>query len=305
MNEVQTNDFESELIIGLVSAVGTENRRLIDLLQEILGYAGYSCKTVKVSRDVIPQLVDVTFSDTDYFDRINQLMDAGNQARSLNGGSNSILARGVASRICAERSKDSSQQSQPMPKHAFIIDSLKRPEEVAELRQIYPFGFVLIGVHEEEIRRRNLLQARQVNAEQIEFLLKRDAEEIAEPHGQRMNKTFHSADFFVQISDSENQLRCDLNRIVELWFGSPFVTPTFDEHAMFMAFASALRSADLSRQVGAVIARNNEILSTGANDCPKSGGGLYWPIRDTKGGCINDMEGGRWKGLHAVRRRFQ
>ena len=45
-----------------------------------------------------------------------------------------------------------------------------------------------------------------------------------------------------------------------------------------MAFTSALRSADLSRQVGAVIAKEQEIIATGANDCPKSGGGLYWPI---------------------------
>ncbi|RPI59697.1 MAG: dCMP deaminase family protein, partial [Planctomycetaceae bacterium] len=77
----------------------------------------------------------------------------------------------------------------------------------------------------------------------------------------------------------------------------PTITPTFNEFAMFMAFASSLRSADLSRQVGAVVARENEILSTGANDCPCYGGGLYWPAfigdriddtprgRDYKRGC--------------------
>jgi deoxycytidylate deaminase len=46
---------------------------------------------------------------------------------------------------------------------------------------------------------------------------------------------------------------------------------------MFLAFASSLRSADMSRQVGAVIAKDREIISTGANDCPTFGGGLYWP----------------------------
>jgi deoxycytidylate deaminase len=49
---------------------------------------------------------------------------------------------------------------------------------------------------------------------------------------------------------------------------------------MFMAFTSALRSADLSRQIGAVIAIDNEIIATGGNDCPKAGGGLYWPEYD-------------------------
>lgn len=79
--------------------------------------------------------------------------------------------------------------------------------------------------------------------------------------------------------------------MVELWFGYPFHTPTFDEYAMFMAFAAALRSADLSRQVGSVVALKNEIISTGANDCPKCGGGLYWPERS--GNCISDHPDGR------------
>jgi deoxycytidylate deaminase len=41
---------------------------------------------------------------------------------------------------------------------------------------------------------------------------------------------------------------------------------------MFMAFSSALRSADLSRQVGAVIAKNGDLIASGANDVPKFGG---------------------------------
>ena len=48
-----------------------------------------------------------------------------------------------------------------------------------------------------------------------------------------------------------------VSRLVELLFGNPFISPNFDEYAMFMAYASSLRSADLSRQIGAVIAREN------------------------------------------------
>ncbi|MBF4222540.1 cytidine deaminase, partial [Vibrio anguillarum] len=74
------------------------------------------------------------------------------------------------------------------------------------------------------------------------------------------------------------------------------VTPTFDEFAMFMAFSSSLRSADLSRQVGAVMTKNKNIIATGANDIPQAGGGLYWPEYDSKGERIVDKEGGRdWK----------
>jgi deoxycytidylate deaminase len=76
-------------------------------------------------------------------------------------------------------------------------------------------------------------------------------------------------------------------------FGNPYITPNFDEFAMFMAFASALRSADLSRQIGAVIARNNEIIATGANDCPRAGGGLYWPVYDKDNREYIDESNGR------------
>ena len=79
---------------------------------------------------------------------------------------------------------------------------------------------------------------------------------------------------------------------MELWFGNPFITPTFDEHAMFLAYSAGLSSADLSRQVGAVVARDSQILSTGANDCPQAGGGLYWPTRQADG-CIGDTLDGR------------
>jgi len=46
---------------------------------------------------------------------------------------------------------------------------------------------------------------------------------------------------------------------------------------MFHAQAAALRSSDLSRQVGAVIATETaEIISTGCNEVPKAGGGKVW-----------------------------
>ncbi len=62
---------------------------------------------------------------------------------------------------------------------------------------------------------------------------------------------------------------------------------------MFHAFSASLRSADLSRQVGAVIAKEDEIIAAGANECPKFGGGLYWPMFNEETKSIEDVEGGR------------
>ena len=50
---------------------------------------------------------------------------------------------------------------------------------------------------------------------------------------------------------------------------------------MFQAQTAALRSADLSRQVGAAIStREGEIVAVGCNEVPKAGGGQYWPGDD-------------------------
>jgi len=293
MNEHLSDEFDSELIIGLVSAVGAEKYLVIDLLKERLGRAGYAVRVVKVSSDVIPLFGPIPEHNNDNYEKIGDLMDAGNAARA-SASDDSVLALGVATQIFALRRKDDKDLPQPLEKTAFIVDSLKRAEEVERLRLIYPSGFILVGVHEEESRRRgHLINNQGLTEKNADNLIRRDAEEGKVKHGQRVNKTFHLADFFVRISDNHDRLRCDIKRIVELWFGNPFLTPTFDEHAMFLAFSAALRSADLSRQVGAVVTKDSQILSTGANDCPKAGGGLYWPIRLPGKGCIGDIDQGR------------
>ncbi|MBI1348791.1 cytidine deaminase [bacterium] len=287
-----SDEFHPEMVIGLVSAVGTDNWRVIRILSDALGRAGYDVNPTKISKDVIPIVVDVSTVPIDYTKRVSFLMDKGNEARTQSSD-DGILAYGAAARIFASRTKDARGIPQPRSKTVQVIDSLKRPEEVAVLRQVYGSGFVLIGVHEEGVRRRKHLAEKGVSEPDIDNLIERDAEEKREPHGQRVNKTFHLADFFVKIEDSEDQLNCDVWRIVKLMFGDPFVTPTFDEFSMFMAFSAALRSADLSRQVGAVVTINDQILATGANDCPRRGGGLYWAYRNTSTHCVEDEPNGR------------
>lgn len=303
-NYLSNEELDSELVIGLVCAVGTESRLVIDLLKERLGLAGYRVEVAKISRDVIPRLVEVPCDTRESFERYSALMTAGNQCRAISGiealGDDSILALGASAHIAALRKSLSAEsgedngETSPPSKVAYIIDSLKRPEEVEKLRVIYPSGFVLLGIHADfQIRRNHLIQDKGMSMEQADSLLARDSEEAKEPHGQRVNSTFHLADFFVQIQGSREALRNDIKRLVELWFGNPFLTPTFDEYAMFFAFTAALRSADLSRQVGAVVARRNEIVATGANDCPTAGGGLYWAIRNEQTGKVEDASAGR------------
>jgi hypothetical protein len=86
-----------------------------------------------------------------------------------------------------------------------------------------------------------------------EQLIARDEEERNE-FGQHVSDTYYRADAFI---DATERTRTDdaIRRFVEVVFGHPFATPTADELAMQQAFTAGLRSADLSRQVGAAIVR--------------------------------------------------
>ena len=283
----------SELVIGLVGAVGTELRKVIDILSQRLTVFNYVPKEIGVSKCVIPLAVALPedFSPQGEYAHISTLMNAGDKAREQSGD-NSILALGIAATIAVDRPQ-SDDQPDHRPRHAYIVSSLKHPAEVRRLREIYPEAFYLIGVHADAKRRHHYLtEEKRLKPEEAEALIQRDEDEHL-PYGQKTTDTFHMSDFFVQLTENQDQLKYSLWRILDILFGHPYATPTFDEYAMFMAFAASLRSADLSRQVGAVVTKEKEIIATGANDCPKFGGGLYWPDYDEKTFMIGDSEAGR------------
>lgn len=154
--------------------------------------------------------------------------------------------------------------------------TLKRPEEVATLRKVYGDGFFLIGVFATETERLDYLIERNAPKDEALRLIRRDAEESDDEFGQYTTDTFQLSDVFVQFRNGAFEE--ELSRFFNLIFSHPYITPTQQEHGMFMAYAASLRSAQLGRQVGAAItSEDGDILAVGTNDVPKPGGGLYWP----------------------------
>jgi len=100
-------------------------------------------------------------------------------------------------------------------------------------------------------------------------------ENASDFYGQRTRDTFELCDVFIKGVDPEY---VGLDRALKLCFGSVFTTPSIDEYAMAMAYAASLRSADLSRQVGAsIVNASKEVVAVGANEVPRFGGGQPWP----------------------------
>ena len=281
---------DSELVLGLITTVGTEMDNVIKDIKDQLAFFKYTVEEISVSREIISQFEDVKPEFSSEYERITHYMDLGNKIRNESNDA-SILMKGVSRFIYQKRDKDSRQNVQPRKRVAYIINSIKHPEEVEFLRDTYGYGFHLIGVTSNYKRRIKYLTERKgLNNEYAKELLRRDEnEEIKQ--GQHTQDAFQLADYFINVTEDSDQTYNSVERLIDLLFGNPFISPNFDEYAMFMAYASSLRSADLSRQVGAVVCKNNEILSMGANDCPKFGGGLYWPVLEAHGKYVDTPDG--------------
>ena len=273
---------ESEIVIGIVSAVGTESKRVVDPLKDRIKGFGYAVEEIRVS-----QILPTAETEVKEYDRIRHYMEEGDKLRKLLAN-NAILAAGVAKEIGEKRTATAEPD-----KTAYIVNSLKHPSEVQFLRKIYGNGFYLFGIHADEKRRHKYLQDdKSCTQQQATELIQIDEDEQLD-HGQRTRDTFHLADFFINLGKNDDQVKNTIQRFLELIFSNPYRNPTFDEFAMFMAFNSSIRSSDLSRQVGAVIAKDQQIIATGANDCPKYGGGQYFAEVDPSTGEVKDHPGGK------------
>jgi deoxycytidylate deaminase len=107
-------------------------------------------------------------------------------------------------------------------------------------------------------------------------LIKQDYNQIDVPNGQRISEVFHLGDVFVH-GNNEGASRPTIERFIDAMFGSNRISPKRDEYGLYIATSAALRSADLSRQVGsAVFTMDGEVLTMGCNEVPKANGGTYW-----------------------------
>lgn len=281
-----------ELVFGLVGPTGVDLRAVASVLESQLKAVNYEARHVSLS-DLILKNAGLSDKKLDEYQRIDRLIKEGNDL-CRQTEEKDIIGRLGLSAIRAHRYGISGDRNVPhqSARVAYIVKSFKRQEEVELYRNTYGKAFTLISVYGSRASRIQALSKRFQNCvsaaqkddpkgartpEELAIrLIDRDYREEEEDFGQRVGKTFPLADFF--LSDGPRlELERQLARLVRLTLGDPYISPTRDEQGMFFAYAAALRSLDLSRQVGAaVVTVNGEILSTGCNEVPKFGGGLYW-----------------------------
>ena len=278
------SESNEEVVFGIVSRVGLKYQAVADILTERLkSKFQYDVIGVRVSECLPKPHSD----DVGEYERIRHFMQHGDNLRQ-ESKNNAILATGVVEKISSGRDLSSRKA-----RRAFIISTLKHPDEVDFLKKTYGDAFYLIGIHStKEACKKYLTRDGKMTDEEAEELIAIDEEEYL-PYGQKTRDTFHLADFFLDYSSDAGLTEHSLERFLDLIFAHPYKNPTFDEFAMFLAFNSAVRSSDLSRQVGAVISQGREVIATGANDVPSPGGGTYWAELDLNSGEVIDHPGGK------------
>ncbi len=289
-----------ELIFGVVGHVGSGTsevaRMLEDVLKDnVLPGGPYETTIIKAREEILDWANSIGEespksepSDLNYVTELQRLGDA------MRKSDHAAIARAFVQRIRSTRAsalgRDPNSPEPIIPdgkRRAYVLDSIRHPAEVDLLRQVYTGAFTLIGVVCDEERRLTRLVDKYTNAgrKDASTFMERDAKEGID-HGQRVSDAFHLADAFLDNSEDrylpdgtanpEWDIGDQLSRIVNIISHKRITRPTSSETAMYAAYGAQMRSACLSRQVGAALVdRKGSVVSLGTNEVPKAGGGVY------------------------------
>lgn len=274
-------DVAPDLVVGLVTPVGVRGSLIVTELRHAFAQVGYQVVEIHLSELIEDLAAKVKIDFADAPTRHDRLMSMGTELR-IRSDVGAIAAL-LSIRAMMVKREEMDDDRDPC---AFVLRSLKHDEEVKLLREVYGSRFILIGataqrsVRLESLRRvlrdEDHLADHEAEAKAA-LLINRDEDEPDLRLGQQVRRVFPMADVFLKVPEDGAGVRHALERAVRLIFSHPFETPSVGEVAMFHAYAASLRSAALGRQVGcAIVDDDGEVIVTGTNEVPKSGGGQYW-----------------------------
>lgn len=198
-----------ELVFGLIGPAGTDLKGVFKVLRKALIDVGYHVpkSEIKLSK-LIEEFLGRDFSNLPDDERVDNLMSEGTRIRECagHGGAIALLAL-----LGIDRARRTEFENIP-EKNAYILHSLKHPEEVETLRNIYGKGFFAISAYSPRESRVDALAARITKSKHLnstgarakaEYLIERDEAEVGTTLGQDVKDAFPRADLFVDVTDKE------------------------------------------------------------------------------------------------------
>lgn len=153
----------------------------------------------------------------------------------------------------------------------FVIDGIRNPNEIIELKKIPNLHLLAITADERTIIERIKSRARQgeesSSEEEIIKKLQKEKGIGEDPNGQQVQKCIEIADFLIINENSLENLSKKIDHFIALQENKD--RPTFDETLMEIAYTWAKRSTCLRRKVGAVVAKDKQQLTAGYNGAPR------------------------------------
>jgi deoxycytidylate deaminase len=289
-----------ELVFGIVGPMGVNMEAICDSLTNALRAVDYSAYPIHLTKEMLKEdryklqrhpVEAPSPSETNFYTDVNFKINYAN-ALCKEFSDAATMARIAIRAIGDERGRLTGDRSTLSGNAvAYIVRQLKRPDEAVLLRRVYGRQFILISAYGPAEQRQQLLEdrlklslppatpAHEVAHKAIE-LIEKDSREHGEDLGQNVRETFHLADVFI---DGLTRVEMDtkLDRFIQAFFGRTDISPSKNEYGMYAAKSAALRSADLSRQVGAaVFTDDGELITQGCNEVPKALGGTYWDLEE-------------------------
>lgn len=277
-----------ELIIGIAGPIGVNIEALCESIGKALSQVKYKHYLVKLTDEMARfEPEKAVEASTDHYSQMMWKMDRANALRS-HYKSPEVMASIAIQAIREIRRSKTGSVDKFQPSAAYIIRQLKLPQEVTLLRRVYGRQFILVSAYASEPQRLEAIESQLTESLDTDtsstgisnlagLLVARDAKEDGDgDYGQNLGETFHLADLFTHGVDKNKMVRT-IERFFQAFFGRNDVSPSREEFGLYTAKSASLRSADLSRQVGAAIfSEEGELITQGCNEVPKALGGNYW-----------------------------
>jgi deoxycytidylate deaminase len=280
-----------EIFLGFVAPIGADSDSCVQEFRRFFEDAHYNVITIKVTDAFKPPSTRLAPKEQlehtpKKYERYLSYIKYGNQLRK-HFDDDALLASIACAKIMRARMRTQQPDKDKPEKNVYLIHQFKRKEEVELLRSVFGRVFFQISIYSRRGARVDHLARQFAHAEndsnhnlyraKAEDIVQVDESERGDGHGQQVSAIFHDADVVVNSDEGDASVQKQVGRFCELLFGSNKISPTKHEYGMFAAKAAALRTLDLSRQVGAAIfTHGGEIISMGSNEVPKAPGGTYW-----------------------------
>lgn len=273
---------DREAFVALIAPIGIDMNEVVRVISERASQVKYTPNVIKFT-DFLKTFNRVPSSFDNEVARFDSFIRAGDILCEEAGRGDILAILGVAELM---KGTPDDRLKKSTDRRLNIFRQIKRLDEYRTLERTYGRNIIFIGCYAPKRTRveylvdRLRVSDRTSNVAKLESqalsIIATDEDEANNRFGQRIIDCYPKSDFIIDCT-SLKTLEDSCDRFFKIYFGHPFISPSRDEYASYIANAAAYRSVDLSRQVGAAIfSKNGEIISMGCNEVPAPGGGTYW-----------------------------